>query len=76
MTPHQSPLEPLRVRSDSGRLVVVVPWHHSDDIHSYLRRQGIGSTLCLTAETREALLEVWPGASQTQVQAALDALAG
>lgn len=56
--------------------MVVVPWHHSDDIHSYLRRQGIGSTLCLTAETREALLEVWPGASQTQVQAALDALAG
>jgi hypothetical protein len=65
-------LEIPQLRTDGGRLVVVVPWHDAERLQAHLRKQGIGSTLLLDAGEHQAQLEVWPGAEPAAVCAALE----
>jgi hypothetical protein len=69
-------LEPLRVTAVCDRRVIPVPWARAEGLQSHLCRHGIRSTICLDPASREALLELWPGADAGQVQVALTAWAG
>ena len=54
------------------QLIVPVPWNRAESVHTYIRRHGVGSTLCLDALAREAHLELHTSAGVEAVQALLD----
>jgi hypothetical protein len=71
MFTNASAAEPLRVTAVRGHVCVTVPWGRAEQLQTRLRKRGIRSTLHLDPQTRAACLEVWPGADEDEVQAAL-----
>jgi hypothetical protein len=72
MTPNASRTEPPQVKDVRGKLVLEAPWRDVEALQTHLRRQGIGSTICLEPWEKIAHLEIWQGANAAQVQAALE----
>jgi hypothetical protein len=59
------------IQTEGNRLVIPVPSRHAEELQNHLRRQGIGSTLCLVPYTEEARLELWPGTDAARARDAL-----
>lgn len=71
MSENETLIEPLRIDTVGHKLTVDVPWRQAEGLHTFLDQHGIGSTICLDPRTREARLEVWPGATLARLQEAL-----
>ncbi len=63
--------DPVRVRKKDARVVLDVPWASAEAVQTYLSRCGVRSTLVLEALEHQASLELWPGADESIVRAAL-----
>jgi hypothetical protein len=72
MTPNASRAEPPQLTDVRGKLVLEAPWRDVEALQTYLRRHGIGSTICLEPWDPTARLEIWPGANAEQVRTALE----
>src|SRR4051812_926067 len=57
------------VQSSLGRWSVPVPWKGAEELRVKLRRRGLGVTLCLKPEYKEAWLEPWAGVDREDVLA-------
>jgi hypothetical protein len=66
-------LEPLELKSVSGRWAFDVPWEKAEAIQDHLRRHGVGATLRVDdLIERRAHLELWEEISPQQLQEILD----
>jgi hypothetical protein len=72
MSTAMSSIKTPQVQIEGERLVIPVDCRHAEGLQNHLRRQGIGSTICLVPYSEEARLEVWAGTDATLVQAALE----
>jgi hypothetical protein len=64
--------EHLQVVVQDGPMTIPSSWNDAESLQTHLHKRNIGSTIHLDPSRREAHLEVWPGSTADQVQAALD----
>ncbi len=63
--------QPVPMPAAGVGLKIEAPWREAEGLQTFLRRQGIGTTLVLDPRSQEAHLEVWPGTDTAQLQQAL-----
>jgi hypothetical protein len=62
----------LHAAWERDRLIVPVAWNRAEALQTYLRTNGLPSTLCLEPLAREAYLELHSKGGAEAVQAILD----